>query len=188
MRCGIQGAGPRQDGRSPASVSTLPFSPPERRLQGTQANRGGYTPRCAGETFLGPNPPLFFVFGFFFVFCFYAFLFFPVMEPAHSGWASLLGPGCSHEGLSWALVGTQAAYSSLSRVLAPSLTLSVTLSWLWKRNKEPPGPGGAEEFRGQAPAGLPWLVRPGRNTEGLCDPNRHPLSLPEAAPTLARTH
>ena len=31
------------------------------------------------------------------------------------------------------------------------------------------------------------VVRPGRNTESLCDLNRHPLSLQEAAPTLART-
>ena len=118
---------------------------------------------------------------------FNAFLFSPVTEPAHSGWASLLGPGCSHEGLSWALVGTQTAYSSLSRVLAPSLTLSMTLSRLWKRNKELPGPGGAEEFRGQAPEGLQWLVRPGGNIESLCDLNRHPLSVQEGAPAPART-
>lgn len=169
--------------------SPLSHSHPQRGVSRGHRLTEGAIPRAVlGRPFWGPIPPFFLFLGFFFVFCFYAFLFFPVMEPAHSGWASLLGPGCSHEGLSWALVGTQAAYSSLSRVLAPSLTLSVTLSWLWKRNKEPPGPGGAEEFRGQAPAGLPWLVRPGRNTEGLCDPNRHPLSLPEAAPTLARTH
>ena len=66
-------------------------------------------------------------------------------------------------------MGTQTAYSFLSRILAPSLTLSVTLSSLWGRNKELPDPGDAEEFRGQAPAGLP-----GWNTEGLCDVKRLP--------------
>lgn len=138
-------------------------------------NQGGCIPHCSWETFLGPNAPHLF-------FCFFASLSSPVMELAHSGWASLLGPGGSHEGLSWVLVGTQAAYSSLSTVLAPSLTLSVTPIRLWKRNKELPGPGGAEEFRGQAPAVLSCLVRPGGNTEGLCDLNRHPLSFKRLPP------
>lgn len=53
----------------------------------------------------------------------------------------------------------------LPRVLAPFLTLSLTLSRLWGRSKEPSGPGGvgAEEFMGQAPAGLP-----GWDREGVC--------------------
>lgn len=41
------------------------------------------------------------------------------------------------DGCSWVLN----AYSFLSRVPAPSLTLSVTLSRLWGRNKGLPGPG-----------------------------------------------
>lgn len=149
MQC--PGSWPWQDGSVTCSLETracpslhTPIPVPG---QGTQASEGGLPSALlkgdasgAQSHFLG----------------FYAVLFSPVIGPAHSGWASLLGPGCSHEGLPWALVGTQAAYSSLSGVLAPSLTLSMTLSRLWKRNKGMPGPRGAEEFRGQAPAWLQW--------------------------------
>lgn len=80
-------------------------------------------------------------------------------------------------------MGNQAAYSFLFRVLAPFLALSVTLSRLWGKNKEPPALKSAEEFRGQAPAVLQWPVRARWNTESLCDLKRHSLSLQEAAPT-----
>lgn len=79
-------------------------------------------------------------------------------------------------------MGNQAAYSLLFRVLAPFLALSVTLSRLWGKNKEPPALKSAEEFRGQAPAVLQWPVRARWNTESLCDLKRHSLSLQEAAP------
>lgn len=61
----------------------------------------------------------------------------------------------------------------LPRVLAPFLTLSLTLSRLWGRSKEPSGPGGvgAEEFMGQAPAGLP-----GWDREGVCGLKSHRLA------------
>lgn len=176
VRRSVQGAGP---GGRPVTCPSLraPTLIPRQHPRDTGEPRGLHSFHTApGRPFWGPTPlpPPFF--------CFFASLSSPVMELAHSGWASLLGPGGSHEGLSWVLVGTQAAYSSLSTVLAPSLTLSVTPIRLWKRNKELPGPGGAQEFRGQAPAGLSCLDRPGGNTEGLCNLNRHPCPFKRLPP------
>ena len=143
------------------TVRPLPhWEQPRQASPRDMARRQGRAPCCSGGSSLG-SEPIFFAFD--------AFPFLPVMGEACSAWASLPRPVCSQEGLCWALVGTQTAYSFSSRVLAPSLTLSVTLSSLWGRNKEPLDPGDAEEFRGQAPAGLP-----GRNTESLCDLKRLP--------------
>lgn len=70
-------------------------------------------------------------------------------------------------------MGIEAAYSLLSRVLAP-LTLSVTLSGPWGRNKAPAGPGECGGIQGSGRAALQCSVRPA-GTPGLVWAKQTPL-------------